>query len=237
MSQQQDPTLLPRSVELSIQVLIVYSIITTVLETMPELAGYRSFFRFSEFVVVAIFTLEYLIRWYRSPDRLRYPLRPMAIIDLLAILPFYIRLTVDLRSLRALRLLRIFRLLKLGRYSRALQTLGEAFRRAGPELAVFGFIVLIVILLSSMTLYYAEHEAQPDVYESIPASLWWAVVTLTTVGYGDVYPVTPIGKVVASIVMLTGIGLIAIPAGVVSSHMTEIIREVRDEGTHETNGT
>ena len=107
--------------------------------------------------------------------------------------------------------------------------LGEAFRRTAPEMAAFSFVAAVVIVISAMLLYYAEHEAQPETYRSIPASLWWAIVTLTTVGYGDVYPATTIGRVVASVVMLMGIGFIAIPTGLLSSAMTEILYERRNQ--------
>lgn len=228
----------PKWIQLTIQGLIVYSVITMCLETMPELVGYRRFFRGSEIVVIAIFTIEYFVFWMLSSDKLKYPFRFMSLVDLLAILPFYISLGIDLRAIRAIRLLRIFRILKLGRYSRALNTLAESVRRSAPELAMFGFISVIIIIISAMALYYAENSAQPDVYSSIPASIWWAVVTLTTVGYGDVYPVTPIGRIVAGVIMLLGISFIAFPTGILSSTMNDIIRERHEleriaGGTHE----
>ena len=120
----------PRSLQLFIQALIVYSIVTVCLETVPDYAAYRSFFWMSEFVVVVIFTVEYFARWLLAQNRLRYPFRFLTIIDALAILPFYLQFGVDLRALRALRLLRLFRILKMARYSEALQTLGEAFKRS-----------------------------------------------------------------------------------------------------------
>jgi voltage-gated potassium channel len=143
---------LARAAQIFIQLLIVYSVVTLSLETVPELSKYQFFFHASETVVVVIFTIEYVIRWALADTKLRYPFRPLAIVDLLAILPFYVQLGFDLRSVRAVRLLRIFRLLKLGRYSRAMQNLGEAVRRAGPELVGFGLIVLVIIALSSMAL-------------------------------------------------------------------------------------
>lgn len=215
----------PRPLQLFIQALIIYSIITVCLETVPDLAAYRSFFRVSEIVVVVIFTVEYFARWVLASNRLTHPFRFLTVIDALAILPFYLQFGVDLRALRALRLLRLFRILKLARYSRALQTLAEAFTRSAPELAVFGFLVCIILLISAMGLYYAEHDSQPDVYSSIPGSLWWAVVTLTTVGFGDVYPATPMGRFIASAIMLCRIGLIAIPTGILSSTLTDLVRE------------
>lgn len=218
-----------RSTQLSIQALIVYSIITMCLHTMPELAPYYGFFRISETIVVAIFTVEYFVRWWRSDNRRAYPFRFMALIDLFAILPFYLETGLDLRGLRMVRLLRLFRILKLGRYSTALQTLGEAGRRVVPELIAVLFVGSLVLLLSAMGLYYAENRAQPDLFSSIPASLWWAVVTLTTVGYGDAYPITPLGKVIAAVVMFMGIGLIAVPTSVISASMSDLMHERRVE--------
>ena len=220
---------LPTWLRLAIMGLILYSIITVCLETVPELSQYAWFFKVSETIVVVIFTVEYFGMWYLSDDRWRYPFRPMSIIDLLAILPFYLHMGIDLRAIRADRLLRIFRVLKLGRHSRAIQTVGEALRRSSPELSVTAFAGGIFILISAMALYYAENRAQPDVFSSIPASLWWAVVTLTTVGYGDVYPVTTLGRVIASIIMLIGIGMIAVPTSILASTFSDLLHERRDE--------
>jgi voltage-gated potassium channel len=217
----------PRWLQLSIQALILYSVVTLCLETMPELIAYREFFEISEFIVVVIFTVEYFACWTFSNNRWTYPFRLMSIVDLLAILPFYLNAGLDLRSLRSLRLMRIFRVLKLGRYSTALQTLGDSLKRSWPELSAVLFLTLIIALISAMGLYYAEHDAQPKVFSSIPASLWWAIVTLTTVGYGDAYPITPLGKLMAGTIMILGIGLIAVPTGIVSSNLTEMMRESR----------
>lgn len=217
----------PKWVQIGIQLLIVYSVITIALETMPELSEWGKFFEVSNVVVVGIFTVEYLVFWWLSDDRRRYPFRLTSIIDLLAILPFYLSLGVDLRFIRSVRLLRVFRILKLGKYNRAIQTLGEAIRRTAPELAIIGFAAAVIVVVSAMAMYYAENHAQPEAFRSIPDSLWWAVVTLTTVGYGDVYPVTLVGRIIAAIVMLLGIGLIALPTGIISAAMTEIIRERR----------
>lgn len=218
---------IPRPVQLFIQALIIYSIITLALETVPELKTYQRFFQVSEIVVVTIFTIEYFWRWALAPNWRTYPFHPMAIVDLLAILPFYLRLGLDLRGLRAIRLLRLFRLLKLARYSRSCDLLATAAKRCAPELVVFGMIAGIIILISAMALYYAEHNAQPEVYRSIPETLWWAVVTLTTVGYGDVYPQTLLGRIVASFIMLLGISIVAIPTGIISSTLTDLVRERR----------
>lgn len=211
--------------EIVIQVLIVYALVTFVLETMPELSRFSRFFEISETAVVLVFTVEYVIRWATSQKKLSYPFRLMSMVDLAAILPFYVAMQVDLRAVRVIRLLRVLRLLKLARYNQALQRLAEAFTLVRREFAVFGFLAAIYLLLSSTGIYYAEHDAQPNRFSSIPSCLWWSVVTLTTVGYGDVYPVTAFGKMFASAVMVLGIGIVAVPTGLISSALTELARQ------------
>ena len=222
---KKDASPLPVWMQWCIQVLIIYSIVTVALATMPELAAWGDFFAASDAVVTAVFTVEYLYLWYASENRLRYPFGFFAVVDLLAILPFYLSLGVDLRPLRVVRILRIFRLLKLAKYNAAGRVLVEAARRAAPELTIIGVLVGMTIVVSAMLLYYAEHEAQPEVYSSIPASLWWSIVTLTTVGYGDVYPITTVGRLVASVIMLCGVGVVAAPTGVIAGTMTTILEE------------
>jgi voltage-gated potassium channel len=175
-----------------------------------------------------VFTVEYLLRIlsctndprYRRPilGRLRWAITPYALIDLLAILPAYLPMVgVDLRSLRAIRLMRVFRILKLGRYSRAIHTLGRALRESAPQIFVCLVGVLVLLVLASTVLYYAERDAQPDGFSSIPAAAWWGVATLTTAGYGDLVPVTPLGKVAGAVVAILGIGIFGLPAGIWAS--------------------
>jgi voltage-gated potassium channel len=218
---------LPKWLQFALIGLILYSTATVALETMPELSQYAEWFTISETVVVILFTIEYFTCWIFSGDRLRYPFRFMNLIDLAAILPFYLSFGAGFTVLRSLRLVRLLRLLKLARYNGAMQLLSEAFRRVGPELAMTGMLVTIAIFIAASALYFAEHDAQPEVYSSIPASMWWAITTLTTVGYGDVYPQTVVGRIVAAGIMLCGIGLVAIPSGLLASAMTEILRERR----------
>jgi voltage-gated potassium channel len=157
--------------------------------------------------------------------RLRYALTPMALVDLAAILPAYLPwLGLDLRSLRAVRTMRLVRILKLGRYSRALHGLRAALASRKEELVLSGFATGIVLVLASTALYLAERDAQPQVFGSIPAAAWWGVTTLTTVGYGDVTPVTLLGKVAAAAVSIMGIGLFALPAGILGSAFVEQLR-------------
>jgi voltage-gated potassium channel len=202
--------------------LIVYSIITLSIETLPDLSpATRRFLAHSEVVVTIAFTIEYLLRLALARHRLDYALSFYGLIDLLAILPFYLSLGVDLRALRAFRLLRVFRLLKLARYHRAADRFGLAIALIKPELVLFLCVTGILLYLSALGIYYFEHDAQPAHFQSVFHSLWWAVVTLTTVGYGDVYPVTLGGKIFASLVLIIGLGVVAVPAGLMASALSK----------------
>jgi len=182
-----------------------------------------------------IFTAEYLLRlWscvagdeFRSPitGRLRYASSPMLMIDLIAILPFYLPwIGVDLRFVRSIRMFRLFRVAKVARYSKAVKTIGRVVRSKRAELMVTLFVLILILILASSMMYFAEHEAQPETFSSIPASMWWAVATLTTVGYGDVYPVTAIGKVVGCIIAIAGIGMFALPTGILGAAFAEEVQ-------------
>lgn len=150
---------------------------------------------------------------------------PMALIDLLAIIPFYLPFFVpDLRFVRIIRLFRILRILKLGRYSKALQTFGNVLKRKKEDLAIALSTLLVLLVFAASLIYIVEHQAQPEVFSSIPAAMWWAVVTLTTVGYGDVYPVTIVGKLLGAGIAVLGIGLFALPVGILASGFAEEIK-------------
>src|SRR5262249_49718089 len=154
--------------------------------------------------------------------RLRYVLSPMALVDLVAVLPSLIPGgTLDLRFARSIRLFRLLRSLKLARYSRSLQTLGRVLQSRKEQLGVTRFAGMVLLVCAACSIYFAEHEAQPKSFPHIPAAMWWGVVTLTTVGYGDVYPVTALGKTIASVIAILGIGLFALPAGIVAGGFAE----------------
>lgn len=159
----------------------------------------------------------------------RYILTPLALVDLVAILPFYVPMLVhlDLRTVRAIRLLRVFRLFKMGRYSESVRTLGRVFRAKKEELIVTTFMVFLLLEVASTLIFFAENEAQPEAFSSVPAAMWWGVTTLTTVGYGDVYPITLLGKVLGAIVAILGIGMFALPAGILGSGFVEEIQRTR----------
>lgn len=215
--------------------LIVLNIITLILETVDSLAReYGGFFRLVEVVSVALFTLEYLARlWacrsderYARPilGRLRHALRPMSIIDLLAIAPFYLPLLFgisDFRFFRIFRLFRILRVFKLAKYSNALQMISRVFDTRKEEIFITSSTLVILVIFSAALMYYVEHDAQPEAFASIPDTIWWAIVTLTTVGYGDVYPVTALGRLCAGIIAALGIGMVALPTGIISSGFVE----------------
>lgn len=174
-----------------------------------------------ELFCVGFFTLEYVLRIWVAKSRLQYLFSFHGIVDFITVAPFYIALGFDHRPLRALRLLRIFSVLKLLRYSVSLDRMVRAFHIGKGELGLFLGLSIFVIYLAAVGIYYFESAAQPDAFSSIPASLWWAVVTLTTVGYGDMYPITAGGRAFTFVILFVGLGLVAVPAGIVSSALSE----------------
>lgn len=208
--------------------LIIANVVAVAAETVPGIgARHREFFLAFEIFSIAVFTIEYGLRLWVAAEgrggdaanwrvRLRYALTPLAIIDLLAILPFYL-VAFAVPDMRFLRIFRLVRLLKLVRYSPALLSLTRVLYQERRALIAALVIMSGLLFLSSSTIYFVERDAQPDAFSSIPASLWWAVTTLTTVGYGDVVPITPLGKMVGGIVMIFGLAFYAIPIGIVAS--------------------
>lgn len=218
-------------------VLILLNVIAVMFETVESIfIRFQTIFRTFEILSVAIFSVEYFLRVLtctadeRFPrpitGRIRFALTPLAIIDLIAILPFYIPFILPL-DLRFIRIFRIFRLFKLGRYSASLRTLGNVLIAKAWDLGVIAFIVLILLVCASCLMYFVEHGAQPLAFSSIPAAMWWGVATLTTVGYGDIYPITYAGKCMGAIVAILGIGMFALPAGILASGFAEELQKRR----------
>lgn len=204
-----------------IQALILVSLVTFSVETLPNLKPERRYLlRIIEIFCVVIFTVEYILRIYVADSKPRFIFSFFGLIDLLAILPFYLSFGVDLRSLRALRFLRLFRVLKLVRYNKAMNHFVRAMSSAKEQIFLFIFITMILIYFAAVGIYYFENEAQPEHFSSIFDSLWWAIITLTTVGYGDVYPITVGGKVFTFIILMIGLGIVAVPTGIISSALT-----------------
>jgi len=229
--------------DIFILALILLNVIAVILGTVKSVeARFQSELRWFEVFSVAVFTIEYLARvWacvsqseYSRPviGRLRFMLRPIAMIDLIAVLPFYLTfLTADLRFLRALRLFRLFRVAKLGRYSSSLRLFGRVFRNKKEELLVTMMMLLLMIIMSASFMYFAENEAQPDKFSDIPSTVWWAVMTLTTVGYGDIFPITPLGKCLTMVIAILGIGMFALPVGIFGAGFVEEIQKQKAEKT------
>lgn len=216
-----------------IQSLIMLSLAAFAIETLPNLSdSTRNLLNGFEIFCVVIFTIEYFLRIYVAKKPWKYIFSFYGIIDLLAILPFYLATTMDFRALRSLRVLRLFRAFKLVRYNRALKRFHIAAKLVREELVLFFVISLIAIYLTAAGIYFFENEAQPDSFSSIFHSFWWAVVTLTTVGYGDVYPITVGGKVFTFFVLIIGVGIVTIPAGLVASALSRA-RQLEEQGLEE----
>lgn len=207
-----------------IQGLILLSIITFSIETIPNLKPQtHTILTVIETFSVLVFTIEYVLRIYVADSKPKFIFSFYGIIDLLAIIPFYLSFGIDLRSLRALRFLRLFRVLKLVRYNKAMNHFTRAIKMAKEEILLFIFITLMLIYFSAVGIYYFENQAQPEHFSSIFDSLWRAVITLTTVGYGDVYPITVGGRVFTFFILMIGLGIVAIPTGIISSALTKSV--------------
>lgn len=207
--------------EFIFQTLILLSLISFAIETLPNLQPTTRLwlYRFEVFSVT-VFTLEYLLRWLGAVPKRSYVFSFYGIVDLVAILPFYLTTGLDLRSLRAFRMLRLIRLFKLVRYSAAIQRYHKAFTIAKEELFFFGIMSLILLYLSAVGIYYFENEAQPETFASVFHCLWWAIATLSAVGYGDIIPVTAGGRVFTFFVLVIGLGVVAVPSGIFASALS-----------------
>jgi voltage-gated potassium channel len=230
-------------------VLIVLNVLAVIIETVEPIHNkYADFFYYFDLVSVIIFTIEYVLRVWSSNHeekykhsfwgRLKYMVSPGALIDLAAILPsilaYFIGIKFDLRELRILRLLRVLRLFRLTAYTESVHMIANVFKKRKNELMLSFILALFLIIISACIIYFAEHlhPENKERFNSIPATLWWAVVTLTTTGYGDMYPMTAIGKTMASIIMLTGIAFFAIPAGILAAGFQEEFRKNKASKTH-----
>lgn len=230
-----------RIFDVFIMTLILLNVIAVILGTVERISSqYALFLRIFEVFSVAIFTVEYFLRlWSCTTDnrfenpiigRIRFAVTPLALVDLMAILPFYLPMVIpfDLRFIRAVRLFRLFRLFKIGRYSQSLRTLGKVLKSKKEDLLITAFIVFILLVVASSLMYFVENKAQPEAFSNIPTAMWWGVITLTTVGYGDIFPVTMAGKILGSIISILGIGIFALPTGILASGFAEEIQKRRN---------
>ncbi|NET31297.1 MAG: ion transporter [Cyanothece sp. SIO1E1] len=231
---EKKKTTLNKQVNATIMALIILSVIAIILASYAPLRErFGTAFTVFELLTIIIFSLEYGLRiWIAdlkypalsaSKARLKFISSPMGMVDLVAILPFYLPFVVafDLRFIRLLRILRLLRVLKLKRHSRALKIIVRIFSEKRSELSITLFVTFILLLISSSVMYNLENEAQPDKFPDIISTFWWAIATLTTVGYGDVFPITPLGKFFGGIIALLGIGMVALPTGIISAAFIE----------------
>jgi voltage-gated potassium channel len=237
LERADDGDRLSQLLDLCLISLILLSATAIILESIePIYAAYQSWFFYFETFTVGVFSIEYLLRLWCCVEaaptgekawryRLRYMRSGAALIDLAAIFPFYLMLFgaggLDMRFLRMFRLLRV---LKLTRYSAALNILGQALKENARPLAAAFFILLMVMLVAATGMYHFEREAQPEAFSSIPAAMWWAFATLTTVGYGDITPITAGGRVFGALITVLGLGMVALPTGILASAYTEQLR-------------
>ena len=225
-----------------IMILILLNVTAIILESIPEIGQpNRYIFHAFEIFSVIIFSIEYLMRLivadllYPSSSKLKSILKFIfsfyGLIDLLAIIPFYLPFItkVDFRFIRILRLMRFFRLLKINRYSNSISLIWSVIKEKRSELAITGFVSFLILLIASFLIYHVEGDAQPDKFQNILSGFWWAVATLTTVGYGDIYPVTGIGKVIGGVIAILGIGIVALPTGIIGSGFINKIGTKNDE--------
>ena len=223
---------------LSLIFLNVIAVVVGTLKSVQSVGGV--WLKVFEVISVIIFSIEYLIRlWACTSDpnfsnpfsgRLRYAVKFSSIIDLLAILPFYLPfLGVDLRSFRVIRLLRIIRVAKLGRYYSSLSLIQDVLTSKKEELFLSTALMGLLLVISSSLLYFFENAVQPEVFSSIPATMWWSIATLTTVGYGDMYPITIMGKFWASVIAILGIGMFALPTGIIGAGFVEVFQRKKGQ--------
>lgn len=223
--------------------LISLNVIAFAFETVYTISiPYKSYFNNFETISVSIFTVEYCLRlWsctfeqqYRHPiwGRVKFIFQPLSAIDFLAILPYYLFVFFpNLVFVREIHLLRLARLLKIGRYSNSIRTLGKVVASKRYDLLSATFTVFTLLMISASLVYFAEHASQPELFPNIPASMWWSVVTLTSVGYGDVYPITAMGKLLGGVISVLGLGLVALPTGILASGFAEEVQRKRSNRT------
>ena len=223
--------------------LIIWSVGEMALETDDNIfLPYREYFNIFDFFTVMVFSVEYAIRIMtahldpenRGKTRWQsirsYVFSFAGLVDLISILPFYLTFTnIDLRVLRMIRLLRFFRVFKITRYNDSMKLVVDVIKDKSSEIGVIMGLIIIIMIISSFIMFYAEHEAQPEQFPNVLGCLWWAVVTMTTIGYGDVYPVTMVGKIVGSTMALLGIGLVAMPTGIISAGFLEKVNERKEK--------
>jgi voltage-gated potassium channel len=226
-----------RAAEIALIVMILANVGAIILQSIPAIdAAWHPWFGIFEVISIAVFTTEYGLRVWSSIEseragqrgalaaRLRYVLSPIALIDLVAILPFYLSFLVPI-DLRFMRVFRLFLVLKLTRYQASMMMLGAVFRNEAKPIAAALFVLTVLLIVVSTLAYLTEGQAQPDAFGSIPEAMYWAIMTMTTVGYGDVVPITPLGKLLGAVIGVIGVGMVALPAGLLASGFSQQLHE------------
>jgi len=227
---EQNDTKAGKAFAIGIQLLILLSIISFTIETIPDISqGWRDTLYYLEVISVVVFSIEYILRFIVADSKIRFMFSFFGMIDILAILPFYLASGIDLRSIRVFRLFRLIRLFKLFRYSKAIKRYKQAFTLIKAELAIFLSATLFLLYVASVGIYYFENPAQPEQFRSVFHCMWWAVATLTTIGYGDMYPITVGGKIFTSVIVIIGLGVVAVPTGLFASSLTKCIQDENNE--------
>lgn len=219
--------------DLLVQITIIIAVITFSLETLPNLSlTEKQLLDAAEIFVILVFTLDYALRIYTAENKIAYLFSFYGLLDFIVVVPFYLSLDTDLRSLKMLRLLQFFWLFKMVRYHQAINRFNHALAIVKEEMILFGIVTVMLLYLSAVGIYYFENTAQPEIFKSIFHSLWWAIITLTTVGYGDMYPITVGGRIFTFLVLILGIGIVAVPAGLLASALSKVRLEETSNKNH-----
>lgn len=222
--------------DIFLMTLILLNAALIIAETFDLPEGLTKFSHFFEYFSVTVFLIEYVLRVWTADlkysdissvrARFRYVRSPMAVIDLISLLPSLITfLSVNLIVLRLLKLVRLLRVFKINRYTSALRDIAAVFRKKASQLISSMMVVSLLMIIASVMMYDAEHDAQPDKFDNALSGMWWAIATLTTVGYGDIVPVTVLGKIMSAVIALLGIGLVAVPTGIITAGFSEQLQQ------------
>lgn len=208
-----------RAIDIFIYVIILLTVIDHSLQTMKSMEQYHVILERWELIPIVLFSVEYALRFYAAPNRIKYLFSFWSIIDLVALIPYYFGLPADLREIR------VVRLISLLKYDPAYKNIMTAFKNIKKELIIFSLFTLFLLYVAAVGIYHFENPVQPDQFKDIFHSLWWSVATLTTVGYGDIYPITDGGKIFASLIIFVGLGVVAVPAGLIASAFTDAFKQ------------
>lgn len=232
------------TVDIGILVLILLNVLAVIYETVNSIyQAYKPWFDGFEIFSIAVFSIEYIFRLifcvndkrFQRPliGRLKYAITPMALIDLFSVLPFYLPFlfAIDLRFIRIIRLLRIFRILKVAHYSKKLGLIKKVIYSKRHELTVTLLLAVITLVITSCLMYFAEHDAQPTEFQDIPTTIWWTLMTLSTIGYHDITPITNFGKVIHAVNAFVGIALFALPAGILGEGFVSALEKSKKKGS------